>query len=268
MKTNINAGLSGCKIEIINEITIRKYSANHLYNNRLATQIEKQKVLWNKNFTSFNVPKVYNMYTEDIFYVDMEYILSESYDSYFSLISVHQFQKIKSFFDEYFDNLIKEKDTYDSQEIKEKLLLKLNSFTNSNYKDLIDTLKNKVETTNYFKVPKSFCHGDLSLTNILFTNDKLYLIDFLDSYIDSYLIDFVKLKQDLHYKWALQNQKQNDMKLYQTCTELWNYIDSKFANQVNCDIFKILDYINWLRIEPYLKNMEQKTLLNKIICNI
>ena len=84
MKTNINAGLSGCKIELINETTIRKYSSNHLYNNRLVTQIEKQKFLSNKNFTSFKVPQVYHMYTEDIFYVDMEYILSGSYDSYFS----------------------------------------------------------------------------------------------------------------------------------------------------------------------------------------
>ena len=58
-------------------------------------------------------------------------------------------------------------------------------------------------------VPYSFCHGDLTFANIIFHSNRLYFIDFLDSFIDSYLIDFAKLKQDLFYFWNLKIQSIN-----------------------------------------------------------
>ena len=52
-------------------------------------------------------------------------------------------------------------------------------------------------------VPRSSCHGDLTLENIIVTtNNELYLIDFLDSFYDSWMIDIAKLLQDLELKWS------------------------------------------------------------------
>lgn len=50
--------------------------------------------------------------------------------------------------------------------------------------------------------PKGFCHGDLTLSNILFHRQAIYLIDFLDSFLDSPVIDLVKLRQDTRYYWT------------------------------------------------------------------
>ena len=45
-------------------------------------------------------------------------------------------------------------------------------------------------------IPVGTCHGDLTFSNILFNGNNYYLIDFLDSFIESPLLDIVKLRQD------------------------------------------------------------------------
>ena len=40
--TNLNCGLSGCKIEMVDNHTIKKYSSGLNYNQRLSKQIDKQ----------------------------------------------------------------------------------------------------------------------------------------------------------------------------------------------------------------------------------
>lgn len=268
MIPNIKAGLSGCKIELINENTLRKYSSSESYNLRLKNQIEKQKYFQNKKYDTFSTPVVFNFLEDKIYYCDMQYIMSESYDSFFLNISTTQLQRIIKFVNEYFDVVTSNKDVYDSTDIKDILLNKLLSFKNTQHQNIIDSLVDYVKLNTFKGVPKTFCHGDLTLTNILFSSDKLYLIDFLDSYIDSYVIDLVKLKQDLYYQWAPKTQNVESIKIQQVNKHLWNFIEAKFAKEVKSDIFRILDVINWLRIEPYLTEKHHKAILNNIISQI
>ncbi|MDR2005666.1 MAG: phosphotransferase [Acidaminococcales bacterium] len=54
---------------------------------------------------------------------------------------------------------------------------------------------------------ESPCHGDLTLENIIVAPDKkLYLIDFLDSFYNSYLMDLAKLFRDLELGWSFRKQ--------------------------------------------------------------
>ena len=69
-----------------------------------------------------------------------------------------------------------------------------------NFNELNEAFK-ILENFNWSKIPKTPCHGDLTLENILITQDKkLYLIDFLDSFYNSWMIDIAKLLQDLDLK--------------------------------------------------------------------
>ena len=54
-------------------------------------------------------------------------------------------------------------------------------------------------------IPIGFCHGDLTFSNIMFALDdnQVGLIDFLDSFIETPLIDLVKLRQDTHFHWTI-----------------------------------------------------------------
>jgi hypothetical protein len=56
------------------------------------------------------------------------------------------------------------------------------------------------------KLPKSHCHGDLTLENILWHPTKgFYLIDPQSGIWDSYIFDICKLRQDIECGWFLRN---------------------------------------------------------------
>ncbi len=57
------------------------------------------------------------------------------------------------------------------------------------------------------KLPCSNYHGDLTLENILHTNDSFYMIDAVTIEYDSYIFDIAKLRQDLECKWFLRDSK-------------------------------------------------------------
>ena len=82
----------------------------------------------------------------------------------------------------------------------------------SNAKDIfsrkIAELEQKIDTRGNKNLKKAFSrlkgyeweycvagrlHGDLSLENVIWKDGELYLIDFLDSFYDSWMIDFAKL---------------------------------------------------------------------------
>ena len=49
--TNLNCGLSGCKIEMVDNHTIKKHSSGLNYNQRLSKQIDKQ--IFFSNYENF-----------------------------------------------------------------------------------------------------------------------------------------------------------------------------------------------------------------------
>ena len=69
-------------------------------------------------------------------------------------------------------------------------------------------------------LPSSIYHGDLTLENILHSDDKFYMIDGAFIEYDSYIFDIAKMRQDLECKWFLRN---TDVRLD---TKLQNIQDS------------------------------------------
>ena len=257
-------GLSGCKLEILSDSTIRKYSSNENYNRRLTIQIDKQNLFSKYIFTNIDTPKIIQKYEDKLIYFDMEYIMGCDYYEYFSVTSSTGIQKIFNFLDEYFEFLIYNSHQYKEEVVKDKIKNKLLSFKNEQYTSLIQFVLNYLNDIN-LDVKKSFCHGDLTISNILFHPKKIYLIDFLDSYLDTFLLDLVKLKQDLYYHWILEINKSKNLRIVQCFNIVWNYIETKYAKYLNTDTFYILELINFLRIEPYLTNNNQRIILNNII---
>jgi hypothetical protein len=257
-------GLSGCKLEVLSSNTIRKYSSNENYNQRLTIQIDKQNLFSKYIFTNIDTPKIIQKYEDKLIYFDMEYIMGCNYYEYFSVTSSTGIQKIFNFLDEYFQFLIYNSHQYKEEVVKDKIKNKLLSFKNEQYTPLIQFVLNYLNNIN-LDIKKSFCHGDLTISNILFHHKKVYLIDFLDSYLDTFLLDLVKLKQDLHYHWILEINNEKNLRIVQCFNIVWNYIETKYAKYLNTDAFYILELINFLRIEPYLTNNNQRIILNSII---
>jgi len=257
-------GLSGCKLEIISGSRIRKYSSNKDYNSRILAQIEKQNSFSRHTFTNIDTPKIISEHHEDLVYFDMEYISGCDYYQYFSLASCVNIERIFLFLDEYFKFLIANSHQYKSQIVKGKIKSKLLSLSDSQYSFLFEFVLEHLDKIN-IDVRKSFCHGDLTVSNILFHPQKVYLIDFLDSYIDTFIVDFVKLKQDLYYHWILKNNDVKNLRIVQCFNSIWNYIESNYRDYVSSDIFYVLELLNFLRIEPYLTTNKQRSILDNII---
>jgi len=261
--TNLKSGLSGCKIELIDDNILRKHSSSVEYNHRLLSQIKKQSLFSHFILKNIDVPRIYGINQDEILSFDMEYVSGLSFDEYFAHATVKEVEIVVESLCGYFDFLIENSRIYHKEVSKSILLKKLYSIKMQR-KDFLMCLVSQIISSD-LKVPHSFCHGDLTLSNIIFHPSRLYFIDFLDSFIDSYLADFAKLKQDLYYSWNLKIQGINNLRIYQIYKYIWDILEDRYSNHINTLEFKLLDTMNLLRIGPYLTNDEHRIILNSIV---
>ena len=256
--TKLNTGLSGCSLELINDRVLRKYSPTTDYNTRLLSQADKQVVFGNRIYKNIDAPKVYDIQQN---YFDMEYIAGKSFEEFFSSASVNDVEFVVSTLFDYFDTLISTARSFDATN---KILTKIDSLKEkSSHKKYIEFLRKYVED-NRIIVPHTFCHGDLTFANIIFHKNRLFFIDFLDCYVDTFLSDLVKLKQDLHHLWAVRNQDVYSNRIHQIYQYIWDKLEVRYESFMN-ESFHILDAMNALRIEPYLTSDDQRVILEGIV---
>ena len=256
--TKLNTGLSGCSLELINDRVLRKYSPTTDYNSRLLSQADKQVVFGNRIYKNIDAPKVYDTQQN---YFDMEYIAGKSFEEFFSVASANDIEFVVSTLFDYFDTLISTARNFDATN---KILTKIDSLKEkSSHKKYIEFLRKYVED-NRIIVPHTFCHGDLTFANIIFHKNRLFFIDFLDCYVDTFLSDLVKLKQDLYHLWAVHNQDVYSVRIHQIYQYIWDKLEVRYESFMN-QSFHILDAINALRIEPYLTSDDQRVILEGIV---
>jgi len=254
----LKTGLSGCSLELINDRVLRKHSPSIEYNSRLLMQAEKQKVFSNRIYKNVDAPKVYDIQSD---YFDMEYIPGNTFSEFFSTSSVNDVEFVVQTLFDYFDSLISTSRMVDATN---KILKKLDSLKEKTFhKEYIEFLRKYVES-NKIIVPHTFCHGDLTFSNIIFHKNRLFFIDFLDCYVDTFLSDLVKIKQDLDYFWALKTWNVHTHRLEQIYRFAWNELENRYSSFMY-EPFDILDVMNILRIEPYLTSEDQRVILDRII---
>lgn len=134
-------------------------------------------------------------------------------------------------------------------------------------------LNNKISEIININIPIGYCHGDLTLSNILIDplNNKLFLIDFLDSFIESPIFDIVKIRQDTKFCWTLElyNHNLDKNKIRIIMNELDNKIDNYFKKYVYYElIYKYFEIMNILRIIQYCRSTKIKEYLIKCLFNI
>jgi len=262
--SNFKSGLSGCKIEFIEPNILKKYSSSKEYNHRLLRQIDKQVLFSNFILKNIDTPKVLNIQIEELYSFEMEYIPAFSFNEYFSSSCFKDIDFVVETLFEYFDFLILNKKSHN---IENQIIEKIVSLENkTNHKEYLNFLKEYVREKKIC-APRTFCHGDLTFSNILFHKNRLFFLDFLDSYVDSFLCDIVKLKQDLYYMWNIKIQNIKSLRIKQIYQYIWGEIYKKYYDYIESDSFQVLDTINSLRIEPYLTNQQQKVILDDIIKN-
>jgi len=262
IERKLETGLSGCKLELIGSNILRKHSSSPSYNKRLGLQVKKQELFSNQVFRNVETPKV--LRKEDS-YFDMEYVTGRSFDEYFSVCSVKDIDFVFDSLCGYFDGLISNSQYYQPEVSKKRLLDKIDSLmTHTHHLGDLYHIRQCVRTIS-MKIPQTFCHGDLTFTNIIFNKNRLYYIDFLDCFIDSFLCDLIKLKQDLYYHWSLDVQGIKNLRIRQIYSFLWRKLEERYSQYVETIEFDVLDVLNTLRIEPYLTNEDQRLIIKRML---
>ena len=258
----IHNGLSGCKLEIIKGGVLRKYSSSINYNQRLIKQVDKQILFSKFILKNIDTPKVLAKSSNQLFSFDMEYIPGLSSYEYFSSVNICGVEFVIQTLFDYFDHF---SNNMRELNISNKVIEKIDSLQNkTKYSEYLKYLKTYIDS-NQVIVPKTFCHGDLTFNNIIFHKNRLFFIDFLDSYVDSFFCDIVKLKQDLYYLWSLKVQDEETVRIVQIYSYIWKKLNQRYNKYIDTKGFEILDVMNTLRIEPYLTNDNQRNILDTII---
>lgn len=264
-------GHSGCKIDLFSEdgeLYVKKMSSNNSYNFRLKKQCLRQSKFKNTEFVK--TPNVIKSGIENnLFYFDMEYIQANTLAEYTEYIEIPE---IKNFIVRLFDSLYIEDDAKSliACNIFEKKINSLETCLKS-YSHLRQTFE-LLKKYDWSKIPKTSCHGDLTLENILITQDKkMYLIDFLDSFYNSWMMDIAKLLQDIELYWSFRHIKMSVNRKLKL-----NYAKEALINEILClengaDKLESIYYIlllNIIRIFPYVKDRKTYDFLNNAVIEL
>ena len=252
-------GYSGCEVLLIennNRIIVRKY-ADKKYSNRLKLQADKQ----NKFVSLFlKAPKIisFNDCKDGKYFIDMEYINGLNFNDYLLRKDI---KSVKLLVDKLFNEILerKESGSIDLKKINKKLD-SLNAYCST---PIIEQSMKYLRNFEWNTVKESYCHGDLTFENILVKNDDIYVIDFLDSFIDSKYIDIAKVLQDVDIYWSVRNKKIDSNLLIR-----YQVIKKALLSNLTIkerEVSYTLLLLNMLRILPYTKDDKTKQFIYKKI---
>ena len=162
------------------------------------------------------------------------------------------------------------------EEVKGKTLVNPLCKDDDEIKEILEKAGKVFFAVDSLQIPVGLCHGDLTFSNVLFNGNNYYLIDFLDSFVETPLQDIVKIRQDTCYYWSqLMYTKQYDaVRLRIVCDKIDCEIDAYFSEKYPwyannyktmqlMNILRILPYVHEERVVNYLKNI-LKDLLHEI----
>ena len=209
-------GHSGCSIEIVrqgNTLIIEKATRDPKYVERLYKQALKQQKAQSTELQFIRVPEILNITKSDTEMVmQMEYIYSKNFIDYFENAGFEQIKYFVKAIDIFIQSEISQSTmqevsssivTEKFEDVKRKTLSNPFMRGNREVEDIILRSEKQFQALpTTLEMPVGICHGDLTFSNILFNGNNYFLIDFLDSFIESPLLDMVKIRQDSAHRWS------------------------------------------------------------------
>lgn len=208
-------GHSGCQIEVVpegNDIFVYKSTFDPKYLKRLVLQAEKQKNAAEVEYQHIRVPKIYKVESKENYAViKMQYIYSKNFMEFFEQAGFEQVEYLIGALKSFIEYEISKSELQSVpasifqrkfDEIKIKVENNSIFHTTSNAASILERCQTVFNRLEDMRIPIGTCHGDLTFSNILFNGNNYYLIDFLDSFIETPLQDIVKIRQDTAYHWS------------------------------------------------------------------
>ncbi|SEH23212.1 phosphotransferase [Selenomonas sp. KH1T6] len=268
MITNTNlGGHSGCQILLCEdesgETFVRKISSSIDYNERLIVQKKKQESFHDG---LIKVPQVLRdgYISNGLYYFDMEYVHGITLAEYIKEVEVSE---IKGIVDILISSARTEKDCQSGaaapkafQNKIKNLKRKLSKLDNGIINEAIEILASH----DWSKILSSACHGDMTLENIIVRNNELYLIDFLDSFFDSWVFDLSTILQDVEVLWHYRDEKIDNNTVIRLII-MRDLLFNKLQELMGADYIEVYYtlLLKLIRIYPYTKDELTYNFLNK-----
>ena len=273
-------GHSGCQIDVVreaNELFVYKSTRDPKYLDRLQLQASKQQEATKLGLQHIRVPEIYEVQRDDnSVTIKMEYVYSKNFIGYFEYAGFEQIAYfiralclfldyeiknspmqivdgsiVKHKFDDVYQKIINNPALHDDKEILE----------------LLDRSASCFGHAPELMLPIGKCHGDLTFSNILFNGNNYYLIDFLDSFIESPLLDIVKIRQDSAFLWSqlMYAGDYDKIRLRIVADKIDNEI-VRYASQYEWyRHYTLFQLMNFLRVLQYAHEEQVVSYLKHII---
>lgn len=264
-------GHSGCKILLYeseeNEVFVRKIAADKEYNDRLHSQAEKQR---RYESNKLKTPKILqDGYIDGLYYFDMEYVQGITLAEYMNRIEIG---KVRSTAERIIESIVPTE--VDTTEVDETIFIdkisdlenKLKCKKNATINEAIEILKDH-SWSNFVCSP---CHGDLTFENIIVKDNQLYLIDFLDSFYDCWILDISTLLQDSQVLWSYRYEKEVNINTLIRLIVFRDVLMESLVQNVGdkaVEVYYAL-LLKLIRIYPYVTDVTTYDFLNKKTASI
>lgn len=278
-------GHSGCSIDIVREgkeLFILKGTCDPKYVERLYQQALKQQRAGEQEYQYIRVPQIVDIERQtDTMMMKMEYVYSHNFIDHFEAAgfeqvnyfvkAIHLFLKREieqSIMTDVPRSMIIEK----FEDVKSKINQNVLLCMDEEIKYLLQQSEIRFKVLpEVLEIPVGCCHGDLTFSNILFNGNNYYLIDFLDSFIESPLLDMVKIRQDTRYRWStlMYEGKFDETRFHIVSDTIDHQLDGAFKQYIWYRTFyHTLQLMNFLRILQYAKEKKIVAYLKKTIQSI
>ena len=259
-------GNSGCVVSVVETprgaVVVK--SAAGLQSDRLRLQIDKQRAARRSNTLSYvRVPAVLDETTDgDAYAATMEYVYFQSAPEFFNRASITDIGRVAEHVVGFVQGELQRSTT--TRVPIDPVVTKLATIEASlaptprwqQYRPHVLRLRARALDFGAMDLPIGACHGDLTMSNIMIASDSsaIALIDFLDSFIESPLIDLAKLRQDTRFHWsALMTESAVDRLRYgQVMGALDELLQEPFAGlDWHANYLGFMTELTLLRIAPY-----------------
>jgi hypothetical protein len=228
--TNGRSGSTVMLADIDNKIGVLKTEITHV-----------DKVLNLHRQLPFDKPEIYWSTDSSMF---MEYIPGISIKQYLKIANKSDLDKLIAYICSYIDHCLANSAYKDYQQL---LLQRLSTFSDP----AIDLCKfNTV-------LPSSVIHGDFTFDNLLYYDNRFYMIDMHATEFDSISFDVNKLRQDLSGGWFVRDES-DPLPWTMSCNYIYRQLDQQYPKLFNDELYKFM----LLRVLPYCKLETDRTFIS------
>lgn len=194
-------GNSGASVQLVDGAVIRKTAVGAI-RMRLKRQIEKQDAFHRARQSGcIRTPAILRTAeTPDAYTADMEFVVAQDFAQF---LTEEPAPRIRWFTATIREFVAANVATSQCVDVRSEVRSKINDLAKQQNVPPECVALARSLSDGPVAVPRGPCHGDLTLSNMLFRRDGIVLIDFLDPFIESPLQDMVKLRQDTRHYWSL-----------------------------------------------------------------